>query len=91
MTKEENIIFDKILDKLDNETKNTLIKLLMTNDKENVWIETIPIYENIMYRGRVIMKRIKEYKYAVGIKHEADSYKGNEPYVVTLELDEDEI
>lgn len=73
MTKEE-LEFDKILDKLDNETKNTLIKLLMTNDKENVWIETIPIYEDIMYQGHTVIRYIKECKYAVGVKHEAKNY-----------------
>ena len=88
MTKEEEKVFDGILNKLDNETKNTLIKLLMTNDKENVWIETIPIYEDVMYRGRTIIRRIKEYKYAVGVKHDAAAYvdelKGDEPHIVNI-------
>lgn len=33
MTKEE-IMIDKLLDKLDNKTKNTLIRLLMTHNKK---------------------------------------------------------
>ena len=34
MTKEEEIMIDKLLDKLDNKTKNTLIRLLMTHNKK---------------------------------------------------------
>lgn len=95
MTREEEEVFDKILDQLDNKTKNMLIRLLMTNDRENIWIEVIPIYEDLTYQGHILVRRIKEYKYAVGVKHDVASYvdslKGNEPHMVTLELDEDEI
>ena len=95
MTKEEEKVIDKILDQLDNNTKNMLIRLLMTNDRENIWIQAIPIYEDLTYQGHTLVRYIKKYKYAVGVKHEAASYvdelKGNEPHMVTLELDEDEI
>lgn len=95
MTKEEEKVIDKILDQLDNNTKNMLIRLLMTNDRENIWIQVVPIYEDLMHQGHVILRYIKDYKYCVGVKHDAASYvdslKGNEPYMVTLELDEDEI
>ena len=95
MTKEEEQALDNILDKLDNNVKNMLIKLLMTNDKENVWIQVVPIYEDLVYQGHTLVRYIKEYKYAVGVQHDAASYvdelKGNEPHMVTLELDEDEI
>ena len=37
-----------------------------------------------MYRGRVIMKRIKEYKYAVGVKHEVASYEPNRVNIFEL-------
>lgn len=95
MKKEEEKIIDKILDQLDNNTKNMLIRLLMTNDRENIWIQAVPIYEDLTYQGHTLVRYIKEYKYAVGVKHEAASYvdslKGNEPHIVTSELDEDEI
>lgn len=95
MTKEEEQALDNILDKLDNNTKNMLIRLLMTNDKDNIWIQVMPIYEDVMYQGHTLVRYIKEYKYAVGVKHDAAAYvdtlKGDEPHMVTLELDEDEI
>ena len=95
MTKEEEQALDNILDKLDNNTKNMLIRLLMTNNKENVWIQVVPIYEDLMHQGHVILRYIKDYKYCVGLKYDAAAYvdtlKGDEPHMVTLELDEDEI
>lgn len=88
MTKEEEQALDNILDKLDNNTKNMLIKLLMTNDKENVWIQVVPTYEDVMYQGHMIMRYVKDVKYCIGVKHEAASYvdtlKGDEPYIVNL-------
>lgn len=88
MTREEEKVFDKILDQLDNETKNMLIRLLMTNDRKNVWIEAIPIYEDLTYQGHILVRRIKEYKYVVGVKHEAAAYvdtlKGDEPHIIDL-------
>ena len=95
MMKEEEKIIDKILDRLDDNTKNTLIKLLMTYDKKDIWIQTVPVYQDIVHEGHTLFRYIKEIKYAIGVKHEAASYvdelKGNEPHMVTLELDEDEI
>lgn len=88
MTREEEKVINKILDQLDNNTKNMLIRLLMTNDRENIWIQAIPIYEDLTYQGHTLVRYIKEYKYAVGVKHEAASYvdelKGGEPHIITL-------
>lgn len=88
MTKEEEKVIDKILDQLDDNTKNRLIRLLMTNDRENIWIQAIPIYEDLTYQGHTLVKYIKEYKYAVRVKHEAASYvdelKGNESHIINL-------
>ena len=88
MTKEEEKVIDKILDQLDNETKNMLIRLLMTNDRENIWIQAIPIYEDIMHQGHVILRYIKGYKYCVGVKQDAAAYvdtlKGDEPHIIDL-------
>ena len=87
------MILDNILKKIDDETKNTLIKVLVTHDKEDVWIQAIPVYEDICHEGHIIMRYIKDIKYAIGVKNEAASYvdslKGNEPHTVTLKLDED--
>ena len=88
MTREEEKVINKILDQLDNNTKNMLIRLLMTNDRENIWIQAVPIYEDLTYQGHTLVRYIKEYKYAVGVKHEAASYvdelKGGEPHIITL-------
>ena len=88
LTKEEEKVIDKILDQLDNNTKNRLIRLLMTNDRENIWIQAIPIYEDLTYQGHTLVRYIKEYKYAVRVKHEAASYvdelKGNESHIINL-------
>ena len=92
MTKEEEKVLDnaldKILDQLDNNTKNTLIKLLMTHDRKDIWIQSMPIYEDLMYRGQLLVRYINGYKYAVGVKHDAVSYvdklKGDEPHIIDL-------
>ena len=78
MTREEEKVLDnaldKILDQLDNNTKNTLIKLLMTHDRKDIWIQSMPIYEDLMYRGQLLARYISGYKYAVGVKHDAEDY-----------------
>ena len=78
MTKEEEKVLDnaldKILDQLDDNTKNTLIKLLMTHDRKDIWIQSMPIYEDLMYRGQLLARYISGYKYAVGVKHDAAAY-----------------
>ena len=78
MTREEEEVLDnaldKILDQLDNDTKNTLIKLLMTHDRKDIWIQSMPIYEDLMYRGQLLARYINGYKYAVGGKHDADKF-----------------
>ena len=88
MTKEEEKALDNILDKLDNNAKNMLIRLLMTNDKENIWIQVVPIYEDLMHQGHVILRYIKDYKYCIGVKHDAAAYvnelKGDEPHIVNI-------
>ena len=93
MTKEEEKVIDKILDQLDNNTKNMLIRLLMTNDRENIWIQAIPIYEDLTYQGHTLVRYIKEYKYAVGVEHDAADYvdelKGDEPHIVNINYDDD--
>ena len=79
MTKEEekalDNALDKILDQLDNNTKNMLIKLLMTHDRKDIWIQSVPIYEDLMYQGHLLARYINGYKYAVGVKHDADKFK----------------
>ena len=76
---------------MDDNTKNTLIRLLMTHDPKDVWIQTVPVYEDIMHEGYVLCRYIKEVRYAVGLKHEAVSYvdtlKGYEPHIITLGKD----
>ena len=88
MTKDEKVIIDKLLDKLDNETKNTLIRLLMTHDKKDIWIQQIPIYEDWEWQGHVMARYIKNYKYCIGVKNEAAAYvdtlKGDEPHIINL-------
>lgn len=84
LTKEEEKIIDKILDQLDNNAKNMLIRLLMTNDKENIWIQEVPIYEDLTYEGHILVRYIKDYKYAIGVKHEAASCVDDEPHMVAI-------
>ena len=88
MTKEEETILDQILNQLDNNTKNTLIKLLMTHDRKDVWLQAVPIYEDLRYQGHLLVRRVKGYNYAVGLKHEAVNYvdelKGDEPHIIDL-------
>lgn len=88
MTKEEEKIFDKVLDKMDDNTKNMLIKLLMTHDKKDIWIQIVPVYEDMVYEGHTLFRYIKETKYAIGVKHEAASYvdtlKGDEPHIINF-------
>ena len=74
MTREEEEVFDRILDQLDNQTKNTLIRLLMTHDRKDIWIQSMPIYEDLMYRGQLLARYINGYKYAVGVKHDVDKF-----------------
>ena len=74
MTREEEEVFDRILDQLDNQTKNTLIRLLMTHDRKDIWIQSMPIYEDLMYRGQLLARSINGYKYAVGVKHDVDKF-----------------
>lgn len=92
MTKEEeqalDNALDKILNQLDNNAKNMLIKLLMTHDRKDIWIQSIPIYEDLMYRGQLLARYINGYKYAIGVKHDAAAYvdtlKGDEPHIIHL-------
>lgn len=90
MTKRDEEIIDKFLDKLDNKTKNMLIKLLMTHDKKDIWIQQVPIYEDWEYQGHVIARWIKDYKYCIGVKNDAadyiDSLKDNEPHEVKITI-----
>ena len=92
MTREEeqalDNALDKILDQLDNDTKNTLIKLLMTHDRKDIWIQSVPIYAEIVSNGHVIMRYVRGYNYAVGVKSDAAAYvdtlKGDEPHIIDL-------
>ena len=47
----------------------TLFFLLMTHDKKDIQILQIPVYEDIMHEGHILLRRIKEYKYAVVVQH----------------------
>lgn len=90
MTKDEKVIIeiDKLLDKLDNKTKNTLIRLLMTHDKKDIWIQQIPIYEDWEWQGHIMARYIKDCKYYIGVKNETAAYvdvlKGDEPHIINL-------
>ena len=77
-------ILDNILDNMDDGTKNTLIKALMTHDKEDVWIQAVLVYEDMCHEGHIIMRYIKEIKYGVSIRHDVDKLTSNEPHMVWL-------
>ncbi len=82
------IILNNILNKIDDETKNTLIKALATHDKEDVWIQAIPIYEDICHEGHIIMRYIKDIKYGVSVKHDVDKLTGKEYHAIWLNKEE---
>lgn len=86
-------ILDEILDGMDNKTKNMLIKLLMMHDKKDIFINQTPIYGDLRHNGNLVARYIKEYKYAIGVKHEAaayvDAFKGDEPHIINVPQDDD--
>ena len=59
----------EIIKNLPDEIKNDLIFLLMTHDKKDIQILQIPVYEDIMHEGHILLRYIKEYKYAVVVQH----------------------
>ena len=75
MIMENEILVDKILDKMldgmDEENKNKLIKLLIMHDAKDILINQTPIYGELRHNGYLIAKYIKEFKYTVGLKHDA--------------------
>lgn len=56
---------------LSGEDFNELIYDIYTCGIENVYIEEIPVYENVEWNGTVLWKRIKDMKYSVKIKPDA--------------------
>lgn len=82
------MIFDNIIKKMDDETKNKLIKTLMTHDKEDVWIQAIPIYEDACHEGHILMRYIKDIKYGIHVKHDVDILTGKESHVIWLNEEE---
>lgn len=59
----------EMIKNLPDEIKDQLILLLLTHDKEDIWIQQIPVYEDITHEGHIVFRYIKEFKYEVGVKH----------------------
>lgn len=58
----------EIIKNLPDEIKDDLIFLLMTHDKKDIQILQIPVYEDIMHEGHILLRYIKEYKYVFDVK-----------------------
>lgn len=89
MINEAEMMLNNILEKMDDKTKNILIKALITHDKKDVWVQAVPVYGDICHEGRVIMRYVKDIKYVVGVKHDVDTLTGEEPHIVWLNKEED--
>lgn len=85
------MILDKIIKNMDDKTKNTLIKALLTHDKQDVWIQAIPIYEDICHEGHTVTRYITDIKYGVSVKHDVDTLTGNESHIIWLNEGESKI
>ena len=64
-------LIDFAKEHLNEERFKQFIYEICTRGIENVYIEEIPVYENIEWNGAVLWKRIKDIKYSVRIKPDA--------------------
>ena len=74
--KEFHDTFVKMIDfakeHLTKEQFNEFIYAMYTYGIESVYIEEIPVYENVEYNGFVLWKRIKGVEYKITCKNESD-------------------
>lgn len=74
----------EMIKNLPDEIKDQLILLLLTHDKEDIWIQQIPVYEDITHKGYIVFRYIKEFKYVVGVKqHKERTYQIDSEKVLT--------
>lgn len=64
-------LIDYAKEHLNEEQFKQFIYEMCIHGIENVYIEEIPVYENIEWNGVVLWKRIKDMKYSVRIKPDA--------------------
>lgn len=73
----------EMIKNLPDEIKDQLILLLLTHDKEDIWIQQIPVYEDITHEGHIVFRYIKEFKYVVGVKHKEWTHQIDSEKVLT--------
>lgn len=59
----------EVIKNLPDELKDQLILLLLTHDKEDIWIQEIPVYGDITHEGHIVFRYIKESKYVASVKY----------------------